>query len=81
MSMVCARLELGAKNKLPWQTCDEPAINLIVRMPLSCKICGNKAILKRPKTVRKNDFVNPTMFRNFRMCHQPAGFRDESCQT
>ena len=21
-------------------------------MPLSCKICGNKAILKRPKTVR-----------------------------
>ena len=21
------------------------------KMPLSCKICGNKAILKRPKTV------------------------------
>jgi len=44
---------LVSSKKSTWRTADFMWVFVFIeeKMPLSCKICGNKAILKRPKTV------------------------------
>ena len=44
---------LVSSKKSTWRTADFLWVFVFIEenMPLSCKICGNKAILKRPKTV------------------------------